>query len=147
MIFALLPISFLYKVQRLLQKRISIGVLLSLGLFASVASIMKAIAADSFGETDDPNAEGITMGAWTLIEEQVAVIAACVPCMRAVFQSFMVKVGVAKTKGTHHQGSRSSGKQWVPWHWQGEYIFGPTAQDGDKRGDSAGQYEGVGKSG
>jgi hypothetical protein len=110
--FALLPISFLRKVQRPLRERIIIGVLMGLGLFASVASIMKAVASASFGKTDDPNLEGITMGTWTMIEEQVAFIAACVPVLRALFQQVMVKLGVATTRGATTKG---------PTHGDGYY--------------------------
>ena len=107
--FALLPISFLRKVQRPLREKIIIGVLMGLGCFAAIASIMKAVAAANFGKTDDPNAEGITMGAWTLVEEQVAFIAACVPCLRSLFQTIMVKIGVATTRGGTTKGAHSGG--------------------------------------
>lgn len=98
--FALLPISFLRKVQRPLRERIIIGILMALGLVAAVCSIMKAVEAARFGLTDDPNAEGITIGTWSLVEEQVAFIAACVPCLRSLFQSFITKMGLATTKRT-----------------------------------------------
>ncbi|KAK3364881.1 hypothetical protein B0T24DRAFT_712202 [Lasiosphaeria ovina] len=58
----------------------SIGVLMALGIFAAAASIVKAVVAADFGKTDDPNLEGISVGMWSLVEEQVAFIAACIPC-------------------------------------------------------------------
>jgi len=124
-VFALLPISFLRKVQRPLRERIIIGILMALGLFASVASIMKAVAAASFGKTDDPNAEGITMGAWTLIEEQVAFIAACVPCLRALFQQFMVKIGVATVHGATAKGGSGDG-----YYSKGQHGFTSKSTNG-----------------
>jgi len=72
---------------------------MALGLFASIASIMKAVASARFGRTDDPNAEGITIGTWSCVEEQIAFIAACVPCLRSLFQSAMVKLGVTTRGG------------------------------------------------
>lgn len=110
-VFALLPISFLRKVQRPLRERVIIGCLMGLGLFAAVASCMKAVAAAEFGKGEDKNAEGITIGTWSMVEEQVAFIAACIPCLRAMFQSLMVKLGVAtthdKTKATGYPKMKS----------------------------------------
>ncbi|KAK4654003.1 hypothetical protein QC762_400290 [Podospora pseudocomata] len=94
-IFALMPVTFLRKVQIPLRERIVIGVLMALGIFASAASIVKATMAANFGLTEDPNLEGIQMGTWSLVEEQVAFIAACIPCLRKPFQQVLQHFGLA----------------------------------------------------
>jgi len=99
-IFALMPINFLRKVQRPLRERIIIGVLMALGVFASIASIMKAVAAARLGKTDDPNAEGITVGTWSAIEEQIAFITACIPCLRSPFQALLQRFGLVSVVNT-----------------------------------------------
>jgi len=96
-IFALMPVTFLRKVQIPLRERIVIGLLMALGIFASVASIIKATIAANFGRTDDPNLEGIEMGTWSLIEEQIAFIAACIPCLRKPFQQVLRRFGLVST--------------------------------------------------
>lgn len=58
-IFALIPISFIRKVQRPLRERAIIGVLMALGVFAGVSSIIKVQAGARFGRTDDPTREGM----------------------------------------------------------------------------------------
>lgn len=98
-IFALLPISFLRKVQRPLRERIIIGILMALGIFAGVASVVKIVALANFGKSDDPTAESIQIGMWSCIEELVAFVAACVPCLRAPFQRVLEHFGLASS---HH---------------------------------------------
>jgi hypothetical protein len=96
-IFALLPISFLRKVQRPLRERIVIGVLMALGIFTGVASIMKMVSSITFGRTGDPSAEGIQIGMWSCIEEFIGLIAACVPCLRSPFQQILEYIGVVSS--------------------------------------------------
>ncbi|KAF2265526.1 hypothetical protein CC78DRAFT_532411 [Lojkania enalia] len=97
-VFALMPITFLRKVQRPLRERIVIGVLLGLGVLASVCSINKAIAAATFGRTNDGRKEGVQIGMWTGLEQQVGFIAACIPCLRSPFQKFLQYFGLMTTK-------------------------------------------------
>ncbi|KAK0701397.1 hypothetical protein B0T21DRAFT_379096 [Apiosordaria backusii] len=98
-IFALMPATFLSNVQIPMRERIVIGILMGLGIFASAASIVKAVALAEFGKTDDPNGQGIIVGTWFCIEQQVAFIAACIPCLRKPFQIFLQKVGLLSTVG------------------------------------------------
>lgn len=109
-IFALMPINFLRKVQRPMRERIVIALLMGLGLFASVASIMKATTAANFGRTDDPNQEGVALGTWSCIEEQIAFIAACIPCLRQLFQKFLSYLGITTTR----TGTKPTGYNQMP---------------------------------
>ncbi|KAK0669830.1 hypothetical protein QBC41DRAFT_318941 [Cercophora samala] len=99
-IFALMPVTFLAKVQIPLRERIVIGLLMGLGIFASAASIVKAIMSANFGLTDDPNLEGIQVGSWSLVEMQVAFIAACIPCLRRPFQQVLQHFGLVTVNAT-----------------------------------------------
>lgn len=104
-IFALLPISFLRKVQRPLRERIIIGVLMALGIFTGVASIMKMVSSITFGRTGDNNADGIQIGMWSCVEELVGFIAACVPCLRSPFQRVLEYFGlVSNNKSQYGRG-------------------------------------------
>ncbi|KAK3356365.1 hypothetical protein B0T25DRAFT_449639 [Lasiosphaeria hispida] len=97
-IFAMMPITFLKKLQVPLRERIVIGMLMGLGIFASAASIIKAVVAANFGRTDDANREGINMGMWSIVEEQIAFIAACIPCLRSPFQRVLQRFGLVTTQ-------------------------------------------------
>ena len=96
-IIALLPATFLKKLQIPLRERIVIGILMGLGIFASAASIVKAVEAGQLGKTGDYNQEVITIGTWSCIEEQVAFIAACIPCLRKPFHSLLRRFGVVSS--------------------------------------------------
>ncbi|KAM7214373.1 hypothetical protein V8F06_010211 [Rhypophila decipiens] len=98
-LFAILPITFLKDVQIPLRERIIIGVLMGLGIFASAASIVKAVSVANFGMTGDPNKEGIAVGMWSCVEEQVAFIAACIPTLRKPFQRVLQKCGLVTSVG------------------------------------------------
>lgn len=108
LISAILPYTFLQKVQIPLRERVVIGVLMGLGIFAAVASILKAVNSANFGQTDDPNLESITIGMWSVIEENVAFIAACIPCLRSPFQKMLERLGVITPRNTT---ARSSGRE------------------------------------
>ncbi|KAL2268945.1 hypothetical protein VTJ83DRAFT_3791 [Remersonia thermophila] len=99
-ISAMMPVTFLKKVQIPLRERIVIGLLMALGLFAAVASTLKAVYSANFGRTDDFNLEGITVGTWSVIEEHTAFIAACIPCLRSPFQRLLERCGILTPRGT-----------------------------------------------
>lgn len=96
-IFALLPISFLRRVQRPFRERVVIGILMALGIFAGAASLVKIVALANFGRTNDPTAESIQIGMWSCIEELVAFVAACIPCLRSLFQRTLEYFGLVST--------------------------------------------------
>ncbi|KAF2280645.1 uncharacterized protein EI97DRAFT_368449 [Westerdykella ornata] len=98
-LFSLLPINFLRKVQRPLRERVIIGVLMALGMFAGGASMVKLVAGARFGRTDDPTAESIRIGMWSVIEGLVGIIAANVPCLRSPFQRCLAYFGLVSTHG------------------------------------------------
>jgi hypothetical protein len=110
-IFSLIPITFLRKVQRPLRERVIIGLLMALGLFASAASIAKIVAATNFGNTGDPTAEGISVGMWSCIEELVGFIAASIPCLKSPFQRVLVHFNLVSmgTKRPTYGGYNSKG--------------------------------------
>ncbi|KAF2196988.1 hypothetical protein GQ43DRAFT_382052 [Delitschia confertaspora ATCC 74209] len=105
-VFSLIPITFLRKVQRPLRERIIIGILMALGLFASGASIAKVVAATKFGATGDGTAEGINVGMWSCLEELVGFIAACIPCLKQPFQRVLSHFNlISLPKATTYGGS------------------------------------------
>lgn len=106
--FAILPITFLKRVQIPLRERIIIGALMGLGIFASAASIVKAVTTANLKADDpDPNKTGISIGTWTVIEEHIAFIAACIPCLRKPFHAVLRKCGLLSTHGVTKAASGS----------------------------------------
>ncbi|KAF2712694.1 hypothetical protein K504DRAFT_464756 [Pleomassaria siparia CBS 279.74] len=112
-VFALLPISFLRKVNRPLRERIVIGVLMALGILTGGASIMKMVVSVTFDRTGDRDAEGIQIGMWSCIEELTGFIAACIPCLRSPFQRALEHFGFvqgATVATTGPKGGRGYGQ-------------------------------------
>jgi hypothetical protein len=96
-VFALLPISFLRKVQRPVRERIIIGILMALGVFAGGASLVKIDPIVRLGYSGDYTVEHMRIGAWSCIEELVAFSCSCVPGLRAPFQRALEYLGMAST--------------------------------------------------
>ena len=93
-IFALLPISFLRKVQRPLRERVIIGFLMGLGIFTGVASIVKIQEIVAMRTSTDILANVITVEMWCSIEALIGFIASCIPCLRGPFQRAMERLGL-----------------------------------------------------
>lgn len=109
---ALLPISFLRRIQRPIRERIIVGVLMGLGFFAGIASILKIVAAMDFGKTGDQLNESITIGMWSVIEELVGFIVICVPCLRSPFQRALQYCGVISVRIRQHTLTRGYGRTY-----------------------------------
>jgi hypothetical protein len=111
-IFALLPISFLRKIQRPVRERMVIGILMGLGVFAGIASIIKITVAAQFGRTGDMINESVLIGKWSVIEELVGLIVICVPCLRSPFQRAVQTVTGVTTRMRHYSQSRGYGRTY-----------------------------------
>ncbi|KAK3342035.1 hypothetical protein B0T25DRAFT_574346 [Lasiosphaeria hispida] len=96
-VFTLVPLTFLRHMRRPVRDRAIIGVLLSLGLFASAASIVKAAVVQSFAQDDDGVGKGMGIALWASIEAQIGITAACIPCLRSAFSRFLGRVGLGST--------------------------------------------------
>jgi len=99
-IFALIPLTFLSRVRRSLRDRVIIGSLMSLGLFASAASVVKTVMVQRFDQTEDPSGHGMSIALWASIEAHVGIIAACIPCLRAAFLRVLGRMGVLTQAAT-----------------------------------------------
>ncbi|KAH7347103.1 hypothetical protein BKA66DRAFT_614405 [Pyrenochaeta sp. MPI-SDFR-AT-0127] len=111
---ALLPISFLRKIQRPLRERIIVGMLMGLGVFAGVASCMKIVAATQLGRTVDPINERINIAMWSVVEELVGIIVICIPCLRSPFQRALEYCGLLSVSIRTHPQARGYDRTYDP---------------------------------
>lgn len=65
-----------------------------LGIFVFVVFIVKVIMVVNFGFIEDFNLEGIQMGMWLLVEEQVVFIVVCIFCLCKFFQQVLQYFGL-----------------------------------------------------
>ncbi|KAK3385829.1 hypothetical protein B0H63DRAFT_510518 [Podospora didyma] len=134
-IFALIPLSFLRHMRRPIRDRITIGVLMSLGLLASAASIAKTVVVQNFDPAGDTAGIGLSIALWASVEAQVGIIAACIPCLRGAFGRFLVRAGIAPREGSSLYGTRST--TWPQQHHQGQ--MGMSNLGGTGRGGGGGK--------
>lgn len=99
-LLSLAPATFLRKLNRPLRERIFVCVLMGMGLFASVSSIVKTVIVKDWGDpltADDWWATGVSICTWTVLEQLLGVLAACVPAMKGIFQKCLGAMGVSLT--------------------------------------------------
>ncbi|KAL1843964.1 hypothetical protein VTJ49DRAFT_6368 [Mycothermus thermophilus] len=110
-LLSLAPATFLRRLNRPLRERIFVCVLMGMGLMASAASVAKTVVVQGWGdfssppdEGDDWWATGVTICTWTVLEQQLGLLAACVPALKGVLQSCLGAMGVSltvdKSRGT-----------------------------------------------
>ena len=71
-ILSSLPIIFIVHIQRPWRERIALMVVMSLGIVASVASIVKTTLVKDYGVTGDDLMDGVNMTIWSILEVQLA---------------------------------------------------------------------------
>lgn len=104
-VLSLLPISFLRHMNRPTRERLVLGALMGLGLFASAAAIVKTTYIYSYGSTKDPLFDVVDLSLWNSLEQDIGIIAACIPCLKQPAERLLKRVGLVST--THR--SRQSG--------------------------------------
>jgi hypothetical protein len=113
-LLSLAPLAFLRNLNRPLKERVFICILMGAGLIVSAASIAKTVAVQTFNR-DDPSSDGAELGAyiavWTMVELQLALMAACLPAMKRPLQGVLKRFGVDLTTKTPSSYRAGSGKQ------------------------------------
>jgi hypothetical protein len=104
-ILALVPIPLIWKLQLNLQARISLVAILSLGLFAAVAGIIKQTNANGFRDPEPYIKDAYTI--WNFIELYVGIVAASLPALKPLF-SWFYATARGMTKGTRGTGLGST---------------------------------------
>ncbi|PVI08205.1 hypothetical protein DM02DRAFT_501956, partial [Periconia macrospinosa] len=89
LVYTALPATFIWKMHRRLREKIVLYVLMSLGLFAAVTSMVKLPLIKTFGITGDTLWDTVPLSLWAILEQQVGFIAACIPCFKAPFERLL----------------------------------------------------------
>ncbi|KAF1919788.1 hypothetical protein BDU57DRAFT_440645 [Ampelomyces quisqualis] len=88
LLFALIPIPMVWKLQVNLPTRIGLAIILSLGLFASGVAIYKTPLQYNFFRELDFSGTGSWYYIWQQVEMHIGILAACLPTLRPLFASF-----------------------------------------------------------
>ncbi|KAI5863698.1 hypothetical protein GGS23DRAFT_565004 [Durotheca rogersii] len=110
--FAVLPIPMLWKVQINSRTKASLVCILSLGLFACAASIVKTSFISSYGITGDFLWDSANLTIWIAAETNTGIIAASLPCLKPMFKNLLkssLRYGSSQRKDTYHLRSYGHG--------------------------------------
>lgn len=91
--FALMPIKLVWRLRRPVREKILIGCLMGTGLIATGAAAARVITFDTF-DTQDVLADGVYTTFPAKLEEQLGIIAACIPCLKVPAERFLRRLGV-----------------------------------------------------
>ncbi|KAH4924788.1 hypothetical protein HBI70_096550 [Parastagonospora nodorum] len=119
LIFALLPIPMVWRLQLNLRTRIGLAIVLSLGLFASAVAIYKTPMQYNFFKQPDFSGNGAGYYVWQQVEMHVGIQAACLPTLKPLFASFF-----GRFRGLTKGRSTESSDVYVRHDERGGYIMG-----------------------
>ncbi|GAB7351572.1 hypothetical protein MBLNU459_g2195t1 [Dothideomycetes sp. NU459] len=94
LIFSLLPITFLRNMNRPVRERCVLGLLMALGLMATIAAIMKTTLIKNYRNTKDPFWDIIPLSTWWVLELNISIIASCIPCLKSPFEQTLIRFGL-----------------------------------------------------
>ncbi|KAF9871093.1 6-phosphogluconate dehydrogenase [Colletotrichum karsti] len=89
LLFALLPIPMLWKVQLNWKVKSAVIGVLSLGIFATVAAIVKISFLPNYGKHGDFLFDSSDITIWTTVEICTAIVAASIPCLKPLFKAIL----------------------------------------------------------
>lgn len=105
--YAIIPIPMIWSVQMTTQKKMTVAFVLSLGVFASIATLIRVKYLVELGTYDDILFTGTTAMVWTLVEPGVAITAASLITIRPLLRALNINgFSSGSTRNTsRHMGS------------------------------------------
>ncbi|KAF4960569.1 hypothetical protein FSARC_10442 [Fusarium sarcochroum] len=116
-LYALLPIPMLWSVKMTKQAKATVIVILGLGIFASVATLVRLRFLADLTDTEDILFAGTDAMVWTLIEPGVAIVASSLATIRPLLRAMKIRgfESTDHTYGTGHSAAvRSNGPRSKP---------------------------------
>lgn len=104
--YGTLPITFVWKVKMNPRTKLSVVLILSLGFFASTATLVRIYYINKLNQTTDYTWEGINLVKWSIVEPAIALTAASFATLRPLFSSRSQKPG----SSLYSNSSSRSGK-------------------------------------
>ncbi|RSM11037.1 hypothetical protein CEP52_003241 [Fusarium oligoseptatum] len=124
-LYAILPIPMLWTVKMTKTAKATVIVILGLGIFASIATLVRLRFLADLTDTDDILFAGTDAMVWTLIEPGVAIIASSLATIRPLLRAMKIRgfESTGNTYGTGHSAAmRSNANRGKPGVMPG---FGP----------------------
>jgi hypothetical protein len=94
------PVTFIGKLNKPLGDRVTIAVIMGLGLLAGVAAIIKLVGSTRFGmnEAMDFLFYITDYVMWCWVEVNICISAACIPSLKAMFERLLQRWNIIKVK-------------------------------------------------
>jgi len=96
-ILATMPVQLIQTLQRPLREKILISCLMAMGLFATGVAAYK-MTLSQLANSGDMLASTVKLSLWCKLEEQVGIIAACLPCLKASIEGLLHRLGILKSR-------------------------------------------------
>ncbi|KIW01184.1 uncharacterized protein PV09_07466 [Verruconis gallopava] len=106
-VLAVVPVSVFWKLQMPLSTKVGICIMMGLTLLSAIVTIVKATYLHLFTDRTDPLYNVVPLVIWGLIEQNVVLVAACIPTLRPFFHkaSFRSRAAMSSDKGHSNSGS------------------------------------------
>ncbi|KAF2732679.1 hypothetical protein EJ04DRAFT_496567 [Polyplosphaeria fusca] len=138
---ALMPIKLMRALHRPMSEKFLIGILMATGLLATTMACAKMTTFTSFGK-GDPMQDSIMPSLWAKLEEQVGIIAACLPALKAPVERGLRRAGVLETRWRDERPSFvKSGVSLGVTGVGSETVVGV---EGEEEGEEEGERKGKG---
>ncbi|KAF4452022.1 hypothetical protein F53441_5096 [Fusarium austroafricanum] len=108
-LYALLPIPMLWSVKMTKQAKATVIAILGLGIFASVATLVRLRFLADLTDTKDILFAGTDAMVWTLIEPGVAIVASSLATIRPLLRAMRIK-GFESTENTYGTGHSAAAR-------------------------------------
>jgi hypothetical protein len=92
-----MPVQLIRTLQRALREKILISCLMAMGLIATGIAAYKMTLSQQ-ANTGDLLSTTVKLSIWCKLEEQVGIIAACLPCLKAEIERLLYRIGILKSR-------------------------------------------------
>ncbi|TID21517.1 hypothetical protein E2P81_ATG04794 [Venturia nashicola] len=133
-VLAVVPVAAFWKLQMKQSTKVGLCILMSLTMLSAIVTIVKGTNLYLFTDATDPLWNPVPLVLWGLVEQNIVIMAACVPTLRPLFQKPW-----SRSKGdSNYSGPRSddtSGRRSKAWHHSGGHQRVPSITEGDPNPD------------
>ncbi|KAL4946433.1 hypothetical protein BDV06DRAFT_182541 [Aspergillus oleicola] len=104
-ILAIVPITVFWKLQMRRSTKIGVCIMMGLTLLSAVVTIVKATYLPLFTDVEDPLYNVTPLVVWGLVEQNVVIVAACIPTLRPFFRRAFESRGSSNNTSSRPTGS------------------------------------------
>ena len=108
-LYSIMPIFMIWNVKMSVQKKFTVGLVLSLGIFASVATLIRLKYLIELADPSDQLYTATHAMVWTIIEPGIAIVAASLVTIRPLLNSWNLQ-GFGSSKNTSNYGRPAYGR-------------------------------------